>query len=93
MQWMNQLLGTRRVNAPPVIICIAEAAGARSEELPGVALAAGTERSARGSAVVSAAGNDPSVGDPTRVYNTLVNGQVEMDRALFPDGMTNESRS
>jgi hypothetical protein len=38
-------------------------------------------------------GNDPSVGDPTRVYNTLVDSSAEMDRALCPDGMTNESRS
>jgi hypothetical protein len=86
-------LGTPRGPAPPVIIRIAEAAGAPSKGLPRVALAAGTERSARGSVVVSAMGNDPSVGEPTRVYNALVNSQAEMDRALCPDGTTNESRN
>jgi hypothetical protein len=93
VQCMNQPLGTRRGPAPPVFIRIAEAASAPSKGLPRVDLAAGIERSARGSVVVSAMGNDPSVGEPTRVYITVVNSQAEMDRALCPDGMTNEDRS
>jgi hypothetical protein len=93
MQWMNQPLGTRRGNAPPVSIRSTEAAGgAPNEGLPSDTLAAGTECSARGSVVVSAMGNDPSVGDPRHVYNKLVDSAAEMNRALDPDGMTNESR-
>jgi hypothetical protein len=96
MQWVNQPLGT------PVIIRRTDVVragrstgvvGAGGAGLSGVAPAAGTERSARGSVVVSAMGDDPSVGDPTRVYNTLVDSQGEMNRALWPDGMTNEDRS
>jgi hypothetical protein len=47
----------------------------------------------RGSVVVSATGDDPSVGDRTRVHNTPVNSAEEMHRALCPDGMTKEDRS
>jgi hypothetical protein len=73
VQWVHQLLANLRGPEPPVIIHSAEVAGGPSGGLPGAAHAAGTERSARGSVIVSAMGNDPSVDDPTRVYNTLVN--------------------
>jgi hypothetical protein len=93
VQWMNQLLGTRHGNAPPVIIRSAEAAGAPSEGLPEVALAAGTDRSSRGPVVVLAMGNDPSVSDPTCVNNTLIHGQAEMIDIMVLPGRSKHSES
>jgi hypothetical protein len=70
MQWVNQPLGTPRGSAPPVIIRrtgvlgaghSSGVVGAGGEGLSRVAPVAGTERSARGSVVVSAMGDDPSV--------------------------------
>jgi hypothetical protein len=73
VQWVNQSLGTRHGPASPPIIHRASASSAGPS---GVGHEVGTERSARGSAVVSAMGSDPSIGDPTRIYNTLVNSQA-----------------
>jgi hypothetical protein len=92
VQWVNQPLDNRRGPAPHVIRCSAEGAGGPSRGLPGVAHAAGTDRSARGYVVVSAMGNDPSIGDPTRVYNTLVTSRIGMNQALCPDGMSDDDQ-
>jgi hypothetical protein len=66
IQWVNQPLGTRHGPTSPVIIRGAEAAGAPSEGLPGVALAAGTECSACGSVHVSVVGNERNDGRESR---------------------------